>query len=196
MRQKLKEHSRRRWHSCLIIRAIPHTSTTPLRFICSAEVIHYLAHYQVCKVTRSIATCSTLKLTLIKLGIEYSQRTYCRIIVCNTRIRVERKREVDRNTKSISLLKSIRATHQSINPLATTHIVILIVVTITLRSIDRLIKARPLQPIARTLTIARHTACNRSVIHTLNTHRIDHRTSYITITAAYLYSICTNNTTT
>ena len=169
MREQLEQHCRHRWHTRLVVGLIPHTATTPLRLIGCTNICRYLRHNKVCKVTRTVATCASLELTIFKLGVVYSQRAYCRIVIGNTRIRVEGQRHIYRNTKALLLWQTRRATHKSINPLASAHIVIFIVVAAILKAIHRLIKACPLQPIARTLAVAWHSAGNRRIITTLLT---------------------------
>ena len=192
MRQQLQKHCRNGWHTSLIIRAIPHSSTCPIWLIRLANITHNLRHHKVGQLARKVTVGSTLKATLIVVGIEYSECTDYILICANSCIGVKSQSQIQRNRLTLLFWQTLRATHNSIDPMRTTHIILFIVVQIIFRSIYITLETRPLQPITSTLTPAGIFTHHWLVVDIGLLHRLWHYTRHIAPTTTNLYCIGRN----
>ena len=105
---------------------------------------------------------------------------------------MERQGHVERDVQARRIGQALRTAQQGVDPMGPRHVVVLVVVLMVFRRIDRLGKPGPLQPVARPLAETRVAARLGHILPVGPPKRIARSTRHIPETPAHLHGIGRN----
>ena len=193
VRKQFQQHRRNTRNTCFVIGAVPQPAALPVGFERAADVFDDLRLHEVREVARTVAVRPADELAPVLAGVADAQRPDDTVAVADACVRVERQRHIDRNAQSRGVGQTLRTAHQGVDPMGARHVVVLVIVGIVFRRVDRLGKTRPLEPVARALAETGIAAGLLDILRVGQPQRVAGRAGDVAETAADLHGIGRND---
>ena len=131
VRKKFHQKCRNLWHTSLVIRSVPHATTSPVWLIFRTNHVAHFRRYKICEITRENTWSAVFVVAKCALSIacRVNQQGADNIVVHGgAGIGVQAERNVNWHVQALLLWEHLRATCQVIHPQTTAAIVVVVIV--------------------------------------------------------------------
>ena len=166
MRQQFEQHSRNLWHSCFVVRLIPHASASPIRLKLRTHIVANVCADGIGEQSRIDARRAVGIIAKFVRHID-AQCAYDAIICGISGIRVKCKSNIHWDIQTLCLWQHLRTTGYPIHPHTAAAIIVVVIIEQMRLCIYRIWHASPLHPVSRTLGETRMTAQLIAIVNAL-----------------------------